>query len=84
MPKRMKLRRVKVKEARRILIEEEASKLIDMDAVKEEAIQRAEQDGIVFIDEIDKIAGRSIGGSGPDVSRRACSGTSCPLWRAAW
>ncbi len=79
MPKRMKLRRVKVKEARRILIEEEASKLIDMDAVKEEAIQRAEQDGIVFIDEIDKIAGRSIGGSGPDVSREGVQRDILPI-----
>ena len=68
MPKKTKLRRVKVKEARKILEQEEADKLIDQDAVQEEAIRRAEQDGIVFIDEIDKIAGRR-GGSGPDVSR---------------
>ena len=67
MPKKTKLRRVKVKEARKILEQEEADKLIDQDAVREEAIRRAEQDGIVFIDEIDKIAGRR-GGSGPDVS----------------
>ena len=67
MPKKTKLRRVKVKEARKILEQEEADKLIDQDAVQEEAIRRAEQDGIVFIDEIDKIAGRR-GGSGPDVS----------------
>ena len=79
MPKRMKLRRVKVREARRILIEEEAQKLIDMDAVKEEAIVRAEQDGIVFIDEIDKIAGRSIGGSGPDVSREGVQRDILPI-----
>ena len=68
MPKKTKLRRVKVKEARKILEQEEADKLIDQDAVQEEAIRRAEQDGIVFIDEIDKIAGRR-GGSGPEVSR---------------
>ncbi|MGI6695483.1 MAG: ATP-dependent protease ATPase subunit HslU [Christensenellales bacterium] len=79
MPKRMKLRRVKVKEARRILIEEEAQKLIDMDAVKEEAVKRAEQDGIVFIDEIDKIAGRSAGGSGPDVSREGVQRDILPI-----
>ncbi len=79
MPKRMKLRRVKVKEARRILVEEEAQKLIDMDAVKEEAIKRAEQDGIVFIDEIDKIAGRSIGGAGPDVSREGVQRDILPI-----
>ena len=54
MPKKTKLRRVKVKEARKILEQEEADKLIDQDAVQEEAIRRAEQDGIVFIDEIDK------------------------------
>ncbi len=79
MPKRMKLRRVKVREARRILIEEEAQKLIDMDAVKEEAIKRAEQDGIVFIDEIDKIAGRSASGSGPDVSREGVQRDILPI-----
>lgn len=79
MPKRMKLRRVKVREARRILIEEEAQKLIDMDAVKEEAIRRAEQDGIVFIDEIDKIAGRSASGSGPDVSREGVQRDILPI-----
>ncbi|MDD3571670.1 MAG: ATP-dependent protease ATPase subunit HslU [Eubacteriales bacterium] len=79
MPKRMKLRRVKVREARRILIEEEAQKLIDMDAVKEEAIKRAEQDGIVFIDEIDKIAGRSSAGSGPDVSREGVQRDILPI-----
>lgn len=50
---------MKVKEARKILEQEEADKLIDQDAVQEEAIRRAEQDGIVFIDEIDKIAGRA-------------------------
>ena len=64
MPKKTKLRRVRVKEARKILVEEEAQRLIDMDAIREEAVRRAEQDGIVFIDEIDKIAGRSIGGAG--------------------
>ena len=69
MPKKTKIRRVKVKEARRILLEEESDKLIDEDEVREEAIRRAEQQGIVFIDEIDKVAGRSSGGHGPDVSR---------------
>ena len=68
MPKKTRLRRVKVKEARRILEDEECDKLIDMDNVTEEAVQRAEQNGIVFIDEIDKIAGHRVG-SGPDVSR---------------
>lgn len=78
MPKKTKLRRVKVKEARKILEQEEADKLIDQDAVQEEAIRRAEQDGIVFIDEIDKIAGRS-GGSGPDVSREGVQRDILPI-----
>lgn len=78
MPKKTKLRRVKVKEARKILEQEEADKLIDQDAVHEEAIRRAEQDGIVFIDEIDKIAGRR-GGSGPDVSREGVQRDILPI-----
>ena len=76
--KKTKLRRVKVKEARKILEQEEADKLIDQDAVQEEAIRRAEQDGIVFIDEIDKIAGRR-GGSGPDVSREGVQRDILPI-----
>ena len=75
MPKKTKLRRVKVKEARKILEQEEADKLIDQDAVQEEAIRRAEQDGIVFID---KIAGRR-GGSGPDVSREGVQRDILPI-----
>lgn len=78
MPKKTKLRRVKVKEARKILEQEEADKLIDQDAVQEEAIRRAEQDGIVFIDEIDKIAGRR-GCSGPDVSREGVQRDILPI-----
>lgn len=78
MPKKTKMRRVKVKEARKILEQEEADKLIDQDAVQEEAIRRAEQDGIVFIDEIDKIAGRR-GGSGPDVSREGVQRDILPI-----
>ncbi len=79
MPKRTKMRRVKVAEARRLLTSEEEAKLIDMDAVTEEAIRRAEQDGIVFIDEIDKIAGRSTGGHGPDVSREGVQRDILPI-----
>jgi ATP-dependent HslUV protease ATP-binding subunit HslU len=56
MPKKPKKRKVTVGEARKILLEEEAAKLIDMDEVKDEAIRRAEDAGIIFIDEIDKIA----------------------------
>lgn len=79
MPPKTKQRRVKVKEARRILIAEEAEKLIDQDAVQEEAIRRAEQNGIVFLDEIDKIAGRSAGGHGPDVSREGVQRDILPI-----
>lgn len=78
MPKKTRLRRVKVKEARRILEDEECDKLIDMDNVTEEAVQRAEQNGIVFIDEIDKIAGHRAG-SGPDVSREGVQRDILPI-----
>ena len=78
MPKKTKLRHVKVKEARKILMQEEADKLIDQDAVQEEAIRRAEQHGIVFIDEIDKIAGHRAG-SGPDVSREGVQRDILPI-----
>ncbi|GAW94325.1 ATP-dependent protease ATPase subunit HslU [Calderihabitans maritimus] len=67
-PKRKKKRKVVVAEARKILTQEEAQKLIDMDEVISQAIERAEQSGIIFLDEIDKIAGRESG-YGPDVSR---------------
>src|SRR5690606_12024012 len=80
MPKKAKKRKVTVAEARRILLEEEASKLIDMDEVKDEAIQRAENDGIIFIDEIDKIAsGSKKGGGGPDVSREGVQRDLLPI-----
>ena len=79
MPKRTKIRRVKVREARKILLEEESDKLIDEDQVREEAIRRAEQQGIVFIDEIDKVAGRSAGGHGPDVSREGVQRDILPI-----
>lgn len=65
---RKRKRAVTVAEARELLIQEEARKLIDQDAVKRDAVERAQQDGIVFIDEMDKIAARD-GGMGPDVSR---------------
>ncbi len=78
MPKRTKIRHVKVKEARKLLMQEEAAKLIDMDAVQDEAIARAEQNGIVFIDEIDKIAERG-GRGGPDVSREGVQRDILPI-----
>ncbi|MGI6705432.1 MAG: ATP-dependent protease ATPase subunit HslU [Clostridia bacterium] len=77
-PKKKKKRKVTVAEARRILEQEEAQKLIDMDDVVNEAIQRAEQDGIIFIDEIDKIAGRSMG-AGPDISREGVQRDILPI-----
>ncbi len=80
MPKKAKKRKVSVAEARRILLEEEASRLIDMDEVKEEAILRAENAGIIFIDEIDKIASSSRkGGGGPDVSREGVQRDLLPI-----
>ncbi|MCE5234698.1 MAG: ATP-dependent protease ATPase subunit HslU [Clostridiaceae bacterium] len=78
LPKNRKNRKVKVPEAYRILTQEEAEKLIDMDEVTREAIERAEQDGIIFLDEIDKIAG-SGHVSGPDVSREGVQRDILPL-----
>lgn len=80
MPKKPKKRKVTVAEARKVLLEEEASKLIDMDEVKEEAIRRAEDAGIIFIDEIDKIAsGHGAKGGGPDVSREGVQRDLLPI-----
>lgn len=66
---RKKKRRLPISEAREVLAKEEAQKLIDMDAVTRDALERVQHNGIVFIDEIDKVASRSGKGSGPDVSR---------------
>jgi ATP-dependent HslUV protease ATP-binding subunit HslU len=77
-PKKRKKRKVSVKEARRILTQEEAQNLIDHDEAVQEAIRRAEQEGIVFIDEIDKIAGKESTG-GPDVSRGGVQRDILPL-----
>ncbi len=79
MPKKMKKRKVTVKEALIILTQEEAQKLIDMDAVVKEAIHRVENSGIVFLDEIDKIAGNTGGGHGPDVSREGVQRDLLPV-----
>ncbi|MEN6325089.1 MAG: ATP-dependent protease ATPase subunit HslU [Syntrophomonas sp.] len=68
MPKNKKKRKVKLEEARRILTQEESQALLDMDEIRREAIKRVEEDGIVFLDEIDKIAGKE-NSYGPDVSR---------------
>lgn len=77
MPKRRKKRKLPVKDARKILIQEEAQKLIDMDEVTQEAVVRAEQTGIIFIDEIDKIAGKDH--RGPDVSREGVQRDILPI-----
>lgn len=80
LPKKTKKRKVTIAEARKLLMEEETSKLIDMDEVKEEALAKAENTGIVFIDEIDKIAGGSRSGqSGPDVSREGVQRDLLPI-----
>ena len=78
MPKRTKMRHVKVREARKILIDQQAATLIDNDAVQEEAVLRTEQNGIVFIDEIDKIASSS-NAHGPDVSREGVQRDILPI-----
>lgn len=79
MPKKPRKRKVSVAEARRILLEEEAAKLIDMEEVKEEAIRRAEDAGIIFIDEIDKIATGASKKGGPDVSREGVQRDLLPI-----
>lgn len=79
MPKKRKKRKLTVREARKVLTSEEASKLIDMDEVNSEAIYRAEQAGIIFIDEIDKIASKNSGGSSADVSREGVQRDILPI-----
>ncbi len=76
IPKKIKKRKLPIKEARKILIQEEANKLIDMDEVVQEGIRRTEQYGIIFIDEIDKIAGKGVG---PDVSREGVQRDILPI-----
>ena len=78
LPKKTKRRRVTVKEALKLLTQQEAQKLIDMDDVIDEAVKKAEERGIIFIDEIDKIAGKSYG-SGPDVSREGVQRDILPI-----
>jgi ATP-dependent HslUV protease ATP-binding subunit HslU len=78
LPKKTKKRKVKVPEARDIIAKEEAQKLIDMDRVTSMAVQRVEQSGIIFLDEIDKIASRESG-QGPDVSREGVQRDLLPI-----
>jgi len=77
LPEKTKRRKVKVPDALRLLVQEEAAKLIDMDKVTREALKRVEQSGIVFLDEIDKIAGRET--HGPDVSREGVQRDLLPI-----
>ncbi len=79
LPKKNKKRKVTIGEAKKLLFEEEVSKLIDMDEVKEEAISKAQNSGIIFIDEIDKIASGSGKGGGPDVSREGVQRDLLPI-----
>ncbi|HEX5963301.1 MAG TPA: ATP-dependent protease ATPase subunit HslU, partial [Gemmatimonadales bacterium] len=79
MPKRKKRRTVKVPEARRVLVDEELKKLVDMDDVVNESLDRVENHGIIFIDEIDKIAGERGQAGGPDVSREGVQRDLLPI-----
>lgn len=78
LPKRTKKRKLPIREARKVLIQDEATKLIDMDDVIQESVTRAEQSGIIFIDEIDKVASQGKG-SGPDVSREGVQRDILPI-----
>lgn len=79
MPKKPKRRRVNIGEARDLLEQEEVQKLIDMDEVTRESVRRTEQMGIVFLDEVDKIASRRGGAHGPDVSREGVQRDLLPI-----
>ena len=80
MPKRKKKKVVQIVDAKRLIIAEESNRLIDMDNVNTEALRRAEQNGIIFIDEIDKITGKNGGaGSSPDVSREGVQRDILPI-----
>ena len=79
LPQRKKRRRVSVEEALAIYMEEESERLLDMDAIKAEGVRRAQEDGIIFIDEIDKIAHRQNSGGGMDVSREGVQRDILPI-----
>jgi len=78
LPKRSKRRTVSIAEARRVLLQEELDRLVDMDEVVNEALDRAEEIGIIFLDEIDKVAGKRAG-AGPDVSREGVQRDLLPI-----
>ena len=79
LPKKTKKRVVTVAEALKLFASEESEKLIDLDSVESEALRRAENDGVIFIDEMDKIAGKSSGRNGPDVSREGVQRDILPI-----
>lgn len=79
MPKRTKKRKISVKEAKQLLLGEETEKLIDEEAVTSEGVRRAEEEGIIFVDEIDKIAGKGSQNSGADVSREGVQRDILPI-----
>ncbi|MEJ2102985.1 MAG: ATP-dependent protease ATPase subunit HslU [Ignavibacteriaceae bacterium] len=79
MPKKKKKRKTTIAEARQIIAQEEAQKLIDMEVVQREAIQRVEESGIIFIDEIDKVTNSGGKGAGPDVSREGVQRDLLPI-----
>ncbi len=79
IPQRKKKRRVTIEEALTLFMEEESERLLDMDAIKAEGIRRAQEDGIIFIDEIDKIANRQSAGGGMDVSREGVQRDILPI-----
>ena len=78
-PKKTKTRRLKVGDAMEILVQEEGQRLVDQDSVKSEALNRAQQNGIIFLDEIDKVAGRQASNHGPDVSREGVQRDLLPI-----
>ena len=79
MPKKSKKTKLRIAEARKVLFEEEIDSALDMEKIKIEALERAQQGGIIFIDEFDKVAGRSIEGRGPDVSREGVQRDILPI-----
>lgn len=83
MPKKMKKKKVTVREAKKILTEEAADEMVDMEVVKDRAIHYTEERGIIFIDEIDKIAGRTGASGGPDVSREGVQRDILPIVEGA-